>query len=111
VPVDQRLTVDDLKHPHDGIVHVSARFGFQDVQDVPGVLRQACAFSPELADGDPDQAFFYISQITIERGDEPGMSMWRKRLFVGLAHNAASPAGSFRLPTERTVVMGSRIDL
>jgi KUP system potassium uptake protein len=111
VPVDQRLIVDDLKHPHDGIVHVSARFGFQDVQDVPGVLRQACAFSPELADGDPDQAFFYISQITIERGDEPGMSMWRKRLFVGLAHNAASPAGSFRLPTERTVVMGSRIDL
>ncbi len=46
VPVDQRLTVDDLKHPHDGIVHVSARFGFQDVQDVPGVLRQACGFSP-----------------------------------------------------------------
>ena len=111
VPVDQRLTVDDLKHPHDGIVHVSARFGFQDVQDVPGVLRQACALAPELADGNPDQAFFYISQITIERGDEPGMSMWRKRLFVGLAHNAASPAGSFRLPTERTVVMGSRIDL
>ena len=111
VPVDQRLTVDDLEHPHDGIVHVSARFGFQDVQDVPGILRQACAFSPELADGHPDQAFFYISQITIERGDEPGMSTWRKRLFVGLAHNAASPAGSFRLPTERTVVMGSRIEL
>ena len=111
VPVDQRLTVDDLKHPHDGIVHVSARFGFQDVQDVPGVLRQACAVAPELADGNPDQAFFYISQITIERGEDPGMSTWRKRLFVGLAHNAASPAGSFRLPTERTVVMGSRIDL
>jgi KUP system potassium uptake protein len=111
VPVDQRLTVDDLRHPHDGIVHVSARFGFQDVQDVPAVLRQACEVSPELADGDPDNAFFYISQITIDRGRRPGMRPWRKRLFVGLAHNAASPAGSFRLPTERTVVMGSRIEL
>ena len=111
VPVDQRLTVDDLEHPHDGIVHVSARFGFQDVQDVPGVLRQACGISPELGGGDPDEASYYISQITIERGTAPGMSMWRKRLFVGLAHNAASPAGSFKLPTDRTVVMGSRVEL
>jgi K+ transporter len=28
-----------------------------------------------------------------------------------LAHNAASPASSFHLPVERTVVMGSRIEL
>ncbi|HEY2224998.1 potassium transporter Kup [Actinomycetospora sp.] len=111
VPADERLTVDDLEHPHDGIVHVSARFGFQDVQDVPGVLRQACALSPELANGDPDEALYYISRISIERGSEPGMRLWRKRLFVGLAHNAASPAVSFRLPTERTVVMGSRVEL
>ncbi len=39
------------------------------------------------------------------------MSIWRKRLFVGLAHNAADPAGSFKLPTDRTVVMGSRVEL
>ena len=111
VPVDERLTVDDLEHPRDGIVHVSARFGFQDVQDVPGVLRQAHEVSPELCGGDPDEASYYISQITIERSTGPGMSLWRKRLFVGLAHNAASPAGSFKLPTERTVVMGSRVEL
>jgi KUP system potassium uptake protein len=111
VPTEQRLTVDDLEHDQDGIVHVSARFGFQDVQDVPGVVRQAWTLSPELSHGDPSEAFYYISQITIERGSGPGMSMWRKRLFVGLAHNAASPAGSFQLPTERTVVMGSRIEV
>ena len=39
------------------------------------------------------------------------MSIWRKRLFIGLAHNAASPAEYFALPEERTVVMGSHIDL
>ncbi len=49
VPVDQRLTIDDLDNPHDGIVHVSARFGFQDVQNLPGVLRQACGISPSSA--------------------------------------------------------------
>jgi KUP system potassium uptake protein len=39
------------------------------------------------------------------------MSAWRKRLFIGLSHNAANPAASFHLPVERTVVMGSRIEL
>ena len=41
----------------------------------------------------------------------PGMSFWRRRLFVGLSRNAASPAGAFHLPVERTVVMGSRVEL
>jgi hypothetical protein len=30
---------------------------------------------------------------------------------LGLAHNAANPAAYFHLPVERTVVMGSRIEL
>ena len=36
---------------------------------------------------------------------------WRKRLFIGLAHNAASPAAFFALPVERTIVMGTRVEL
>jgi KUP system potassium uptake protein len=39
------------------------------------------------------------------------MAGWRKRLFVGLAHNAATPAARFGLPVNRTVVMGSRVEL
>jgi KUP system potassium uptake protein len=39
------------------------------------------------------------------------MSGWRKRLFVALSHNAASPAPYFHLPIDRTVVVGSRIEL
>jgi KUP system potassium uptake protein len=39
------------------------------------------------------------------------MATWRKRLFIGLAHNAASPASYFCLPDDRTVVMGARIEL
>jgi KUP system potassium uptake protein len=107
-----RLTLDDLGHSDDGIVHISARFGFQDPQDLPDVLRQARELSPELSERtDPETVSYYLSRITIERGDEPGLSRWRKRLFMGLAHNAASPSDSFRLPIDRTVVMGSRLEL
>jgi KUP system potassium uptake protein len=110
IPIEERLTVDQLGYSDDGIVHLSIRFGFQDEQDIPEMLRSANGMSAEL-DIDPDEASFFLSRITIERGDQPGMSTWRKRLFIGLSHNAASPAAYFCLPDDRTVVMGSRIDL
>ena len=68
----------------------------------------ACA---KNSNSTPDTALYFLSRITIERGPQPGMSTWRKRLFIGLAHNAATPAAYFKLPLDRTVVMGSRIEL
>ncbi|MEN3300810.1 potassium transporter Kup [Pseudonocardia sp.] len=110
VPLGERLAIDQLGHTDDGIIHLSARFGFQDDQDVPALLAEARGLSDEL-DIDPAEAFYFLSHITIERSDRPGMRTWRKRLFIGLAHNAATPAAYFRLPVDRTVVMGSRIEI
>jgi KUP system potassium uptake protein len=39
------------------------------------------------------------------------MARWRKRLFVVLWRNAASPIEFFRLPPERTVIVGSEIEI
>jgi KUP system potassium uptake protein len=39
------------------------------------------------------------------------MSRWRKRLFLGLAHNAANPAERFHLPEDRTIVVGAHLEL
>ncbi|MFN2562154.1 MAG: potassium transporter Kup [Jatrophihabitans sp.] len=110
VPPDQQIDVDELKHTDDGIVHVAVNFGFQDEQDVPGALRRATGMSDEL-DVDPDKALYFLSRLSIQRGDKDGMARWRKRLFIGLAHNAASPAAGFCLPEERTVVMGAHLEL
>jgi KUP system potassium uptake protein len=110
VPLEQRLAVDELGNPDDGIVHLSARFGFQDEQDLPEALGAARGMSPEL-DFDPDDARYFLSRMTIERGHHPGMHSWRKRMFIGLSHNAATPAAYFCLPVDRTVIMGSRIEL
>jgi len=110
VPQAERLSIDELGAADDGIVHLSVRFGFQDEQDLPEVLRQASGLSPEL-DIDPDTASYFLSRMTIERGRQSGMSGWRKRMFIGLSHNAANPAAYFCLPVDRTVIMGSRIEL
>jgi KUP system potassium uptake protein len=110
VPVDERIGVDDLGYGDDGIVHITARFGFQDDQDLPAVVRRANGMTAEL-DIDPDGASWFLSRMTLERGRQRGMAGWRKRLFMALAHNAATPAARFGLPVDRTVVMGSRVEL
>jgi KUP system potassium uptake protein len=105
----ERVSVDDLGYRDDGITHLTARFGFQDTIDVPGTLRMAA----DRVEGDIDveSASYFLSRITILPTGAPGMAMWRKRLFVVIARNAANPVAYFGLPDERTVVMSSHIEL
>jgi KUP system potassium uptake protein len=112
IPRSERLSVDELGYTDDGIVHLSARFGFQDEQDVPAVLRDAFALTSEL-EVDTDAALYFLSRVSVERGQKraDGMSPWRTWLFIGLAHNAANPAAYFQLPVHRTIVMGSQVEL
>jgi KUP system potassium uptake protein len=107
---EERVEVDPLVHTDDGIVHVDIRFGFQDDQDIPRALALAAGGSDEM-DFDVDHASYFLSRLSIQRGDKPGMAQWRKRIFIGLAHNAANPASGFCLPDDRTIVMGAHLDL
>jgi KUP system potassium uptake protein len=106
-----RFTPDDLGHPADGITALTARVGFRDQPDVPAMLRLAVQRQLLEATVDLDGACYFLSQITIIQSDTPGMSAWRKRLFLTMAHNAANPVRHFRLPDDRTVTMGERIRL
>jgi KUP system potassium uptake protein len=110
VPLAQRLTTDPLGHKDDRITHVTARFGYMDRPNVPALLpliRKADIESP-LGDGDLS---YFLSTISLARGSTPGMSRWRKRLFLATAQITADAAEYFLLPRERTVIMGSRIEL
>jgi KUP system potassium uptake protein len=39
------------------------------------------------------------------------MSPWRKRLFIATSYITADAAGYFNLPLDRTVIIGSRIEV
>ncbi|HEY2160382.1 MAG TPA: potassium transporter Kup [Solirubrobacteraceae bacterium] len=111
IPKPERISTDGLGHPHDGITGLIVRFGFQDRPDVPAALRLADEQEMLEGDADLDTASYFLSQMTIVPTDKPGMAMWRKKLFLLMAHNAANPAIYFGLPDHRTVTMGERIDL
>lgn len=110
VPESERLVVDELGYADDGITHITARYGFQDSPDVPHLLALAAATGLEC-EVDVEHAVYFLSQVTVTPTDAPGMARWRKRLFVAMSRNAASPVDYFRLPGERTVTLGSAIEL
>jgi KUP system potassium uptake protein len=110
VPVGDRLEIDDLGYRDDGIVHITAHFGFQDETDVPKLVH-AVARRPLECDIALDNLSYFVSRITIVPSDSPGMARWRKKLFLGIARNAGNPVEFFALPEERTVVFGSLIPL
>jgi KUP system potassium uptake protein len=110
VPESERVAIDDLGYAKDGIVHVTARFGFQDSPDVPALLRTLPA-EGNGATLDLDEITYFLSRINLRVTRAPGMQRWRKKLFVTIAKQAANPAEYFNLPDERTIVMGSHVNV
>ncbi|HEY2280834.1 MAG TPA: potassium transporter Kup [Streptosporangiaceae bacterium] len=105
-----RLQVDDLGFKHDGIIHVNARYGYMDPTNVPRLLPLIRAADTE-GPVPHDRLSYFISRIELVPGHAPGMSGWRKRLFVATSRITADAAESLHLPREGTVIMGSRIEL
>jgi KUP system potassium uptake protein len=110
VPETERLQIDDLGYTDDRIIHVTAKFGYMDKTNVPELLpliRGAETGAPLPG----DKLSYFVSRIELVQGHDPGMNRWRKRLFIATSRITADAADTFQLPRERTVIMGSRIDL
>ena len=109
LPDSERITVDDLGHPDDGIVYVVARFGYMEQPDVPVSLRLV---DPALTEGpiEVDTASYFLSNIALSAGPNPTMAQWRKRLFIAISR-MTSDAEYFGLPMDRTVIIGARIEI
>jgi len=109
-PADQ-LVVDDLGYDDDGIMHLTVRYGFFDSPDLPAAVEKAAADGLIPFHVDIDDVSYFLSRGALRRTAGPGMSRWRKQLFIVLAHNAGDPAEIFGLPRNQTVIMGSDVDV
>ena len=106
----ERITIDDLGYKKDGIIHVSAGYGYMERPNIPAALR---LLDPARTEGriDVDTASYFLSKLELVTGDEPTMSPWRKRLFIATSYITADAAAYFKLPLDRTVIIGSRIEV
>ena len=104
-----RLEVDDLGYQDDRLTFVRAKHGYSDEYNVPRLISQIAKMGVECP-VDARHASFFLSRLELKATDRPGMSRWRKRLFLLTADISAEPADYFHLPRKRTVTLGSEID-
>jgi KUP system potassium uptake protein len=104
----ERLEVDELRYKDDGITFVRAKHGYAEHYHVPVLVRQIADAGTE-GQVDARDVSFYLSRVQLKPGDNPGMSRWRKRLFLVTALISAEPADYFQLPRERTITLGAEI--
>jgi len=110
VPDAVRLSVDDLGYSDDGIIHVTATYGYMDRPDVPGALALLDSAHTE-GPLDLSGATYFLSKVDLVMGKEPSMAPWRTRLFIGTSYITSDAAAYFQLPPDRTVILGSRIEV
>jgi KUP system potassium uptake protein len=91
------------------VFHVRVRNGYADTVAVPEMLKQARKQGLLERSLDLEHASYFVSRITITATSAPMLRAFRKKLFITMARNAASPIEAFGLPLDRTVIMGGQV--
>ena len=91
-----------------GVSQVLLRFGFMEEPNVPEILEQSRHLGPDI---DRTSLTYYLGTYTlIPARNQPGMAMWRKRLYAFMASNTAQPIAVFGLPYDRVIELGIRVE-
>ncbi len=102
---DQRLEVEPLGHE---FYRVIVHYGFKDEPDLPRALELAGSKGLEFS---MMETSFFLSRQTLVANEAHGMALWREKLFAAMSRNAASATVFFKIPTNRVVELGTRIEL
>jgi KUP system potassium uptake protein len=100
-----RLLVDEMGK---NFYRVKIFYGFMEQPDLPAALALCADWGLPF---DIMTTSFFISRAMIVSSPNPGMMKWRERLFLALSKNAMNAADFFKIPTNRVIEMGTRIEI
>jgi len=100
-----RLLIQDMGK---SFYRVRVFYGFMETPDLPAAL-ESCA--TRGLPFDMMSTSFFISRALIVTSPKPGMMKWRESLFIALSKNAMNAADFFKIPANRVIEMGTRIEI
>lgn len=103
---EERLTVSELGS---NVYVIRSVHGFKetpDINQVLALLEQQHGMKLDLAD-----TSFFLARDTVVPSNLPGMAIWRERLFAWMMQNAAKPSDFFKIPPNRVVELGTKIEI
>ena len=103
---EERITLRELGH---NIYVVRAVYGFNETPDMGNIIELI-----EKSSGlkfDLMNTSFFLSRDTIVSTEIPGMAMWRERLFSWMYQNAGRQSDFFKIPANRLVELGAKVEI
>ncbi len=107
VPFDKRVSLQKLGH---GCWRMNVRFGFMNEPDITRALEVADGLGLEL---DTMTTSYFLSRETVVPvpTSASGMPFWREKLFAAMARNAGNAADYFKLPANRVIELGTKVEI
>jgi len=105
VDESQRVAVQPLGHD---CYQVTVTYGFKDEVDLPRALRASAAFGLVF---EPSETSYFLSRATVVPTPGKGMALWRERLFAVMLHNVGNVAAYLKLPANRVIELGARVEI
>ncbi len=104
-----------VKHVHrlrfeplgQGMARAELTFGFRDEPNVP----KALAFLPPDWQEEPLRTGYVLGRQILIPAKGPAMPLWREKLFAAMVRLSGSAVEYYRLPPDRVVELGSRVQI
>ena len=101
--LEERVTVEALPYE---FYRVTVRYGFKDEPDLPRDLALCNKYGLMF---DAMDTSYFIGKESLIASHKTGMSIWRKKIFIGLFRSAESITNQFKLPPNRVIELGSQL--
>ena len=98
----------EVGHLGKGVHRVVLHYGFMEQPDVP---RDLAPLADRGIPIDPMRTSYFVGRNAYVGAARPLLPRWQQKLFLVLARFAVSAADFFGLPANRTVELGSRIEI
>jgi len=99
-----RATIEEIG---EGFWRIFVTYGFMDQPDIPRALAGVQHPGLDLS----SNVSYFLGRETILAADNPGMALWRERLFVWMSRNAQTATHFFQLPPEQVIEVGVQVEV
>ena len=90
-----------------GFYRLRMFYGFKDSPDIPAALELV---DKRTLDLNPMRTSYFLSRQTLVPRFGDGMYLWRERLFALMSRNGGSATAFFKIPANRVIELGSRVE-
>jgi KUP system potassium uptake protein len=107
VPKSEQLEWEAVRP---NLLQISLHYGFMDSPDLPQALTSPL-LPVSVRQVSPKEISYFLGRETLLATANPGMAIWREKIFAFLSRNAQSATTFFRIPPNQVVEMGMQIEI